>query len=503
MKEKKNSGLLDWIERIGNKIPDPFIMFLGLAIFVVIVSAICSSMGVHVINPVTQKVVPVKNLLAPEGVIFMLKEMVRNFTGFAPLGLVLVMTLGIGLAEHTGMLSALMRATILSMKASPTTITFLMFVVGVCGNTASDAAIIIVPSICAFVFLTMGRHPLAGIAIGYASTAGGFNANLMINGTDPLLGGISTEAVKSVAPDYIVPVLANWYFMAMSTIVLAILGTYVTVKIVEPRLGKYTGKVEISHEEVTPLEKAGLKKSAIWTLIYVALVGLLVLPPNSFMRNAQTKSLLNSPFLDSVIPLIFLFFVVAGVGYAVAVGKVKSMADVPKYMTMAVRDMSSYIVLVFVIAQFISYFNWSNLGLVLAVNGAEMLKGMNLTGIPLFVMFIVLCSVVNIFIGSGSAKWALLAPIFVPMFYMLGYTPELTQGLYRVGDSATNVISPLFPYLPIILGYVRKYDEKSGIGTIISLMMPYCIWFLVGWIIMTIAWIGFDIPIGPGIQTYL
>lgn len=503
MSRKKSGGLLDWIERIGNKIPDPFVMFLGLAIFIVIISAICTQLGVQVINPVTQKIVPVKSLLSPEGVIFMLKEMVRNFTGFAPLGLVLVMTLGIGLAEHTGMLSALMRATILSINASPTLITFLMFIVGICGNTASDASIVVVPSICAFVFLTMGRHPLVGIAIGFASTAGGFNANLMINGTDPLLGGISTEAVKSVAPDYVVPVIANWYFMAMSTIVLAVVGTWVTSRIVEPRLGKYTGSVQITHEEVSKEEKAGLKKSAIWTLVYLALVGLLVLPPDSFMRNAQTKSLLNSPFLDSVIPLIFLLFVVAGVGYAKAVGKVKSIADVPRYMTLAVKDMAAYIVLVFVIAQFISYFNWSNLGLILAVNGADMLKNMNLTGTPLFVMFIVLCSMVNIFIGSGSAKWALLAPIFVPMFYMLGYTPELTQGLYRVGDSATNIISPLFPYLPIILGYVRKYDEKAGIGTVISVMMPYSMWFLGSWIIMTIVWIWLGIPIGPGIKTYL
>lgn len=503
MEQKKSSGLLDWIERIGNKIPDPFIMFLGLAIAVVIISTICANMGVQVTNPVTQKIVPVKSLLSPEGVIFILKDMVKNFTGFAPLGLVLVMTLGIGLAEHTGMLSALMRATILSINASPTMITFLMFIVGVCGNTASDAAIIIIPSICAFVFLTMGRHPLVGIAVGFASTAGGFNANLMINGTDPLLGGISTEAVKIVDPSYVVPVIANWYFMAMSTVVLAIVGTFVTMKIVEPRMGKYTGSVQISHEAVTPAEKKGLKMSALWTLIYVALVGALVLPPNSFMRNAQTKSLLNSPFLDSIIPLIFLLFVVAGVGYAVSVGKVKSMADVPKYMTLAVKDMSSYIVLVFVIAQFISYFNWSNLGLVLAVNGADMLKNMDLTGSPLFVMFIILCSVINIFIGSGSAKWALLAPIFVPMFYMLGYTPELTQGLYRVGDSATNIISPLFPYLPIILGYVRKYDEKSGMGTVISMMMPYSMWILICWIIMTVAWIGLDIPLGPGIKTYM
>lgn len=503
MKEKKSGGLLDWIERIGNKIPDPFVMFLGLAIAIVIISAICANLGVQVINPVTQKVVPVKNLLSPDGVIFMLKDMVRNFTGFAPLGLVLVMTLGIGLAEHTGMLSALMRATILSINASPTWIIFFMFVVGVCGNTASDAAIVVIPSICAFVFLTMGRHPLAGIAVGFAATAGGFNANLMINGTDPLLGGISTEAIKSVAPGYVVPVLANWYFMAMSTILLAIVGTFVTTKIVEPRLGKYHGSVHVSHEQVTPEERAGLKKSALWTGIYLLLVGLLVLPPDSFMRNAQTKSLMNSPFLDSVIPLIFLFFVVAGVGYAKEVGKVKTIADVPKYMAIAIKEMSSYIVLVFVIAQFISYFNWSNLGLVLAVNGADMLKNMNLTGTPLFVMFIILCSVVNIFIGSGSAKWALLAPIFVPMFYMLGYTPELTQGLYRVGDSATNIISPLFPYLPIVLGYVRKYDEKSGIGTVISVMMPYSMWFLISWIIMTIAWIALDIPIGPGINTYL
>ena len=502
-KQAKSNGILDWIERVGNKIPHPFILFFALTVFIVIVSTICASMGISVINPVTNKVVAARNLLSADGVNFMLQKMVTNFTGFSPLGLVLVMTLGIGLAEHVGLVSALMRNTILSIKASPTMLTFIIFVIGICGNIASDAAIVVVPVISAFIFLSLGRHPLAGIAVGYASTTAGFSANLIVAGTDALLAGISTEAVRIVNPTYQVSIVSNWYFMAVSTIMLAVVGTYVTTKIVEPRLGKYTGSKQITNEAVTPVEKAGLRKSGIYTAVYLLLIIAATIPVNSFLRNAKTGSLMDSPLLAAIVPLLFLLFLIAGVTYGRHIGKIKAAGDIPKYMTIAMKDMSSYIVLVFIIGQFIALFNWSNLGYILAVNGANGLKAMNLNGTPLFIMFILLSTFINIFIGSGSAKWALLAPIFIPMFYMLGYTPELTQVLYRIGDSATNIITPLFPYMPIILGLAQEYEEDTGVGTVISLMMPYSVYMLIAWIIMMIAWVGMNIPLGPGALLYL
>lgn len=499
----KKHGFLDWVERVGNKIPHPFILFCCLAAAIVIISAVCTIFKIQVVDSVTSKVVVAKSLLSAEGINFMLQSMVKNFTGFSPLGLVLVMTLGIGLAEHVGLVSSFMRNSILTLKDYPRIITFMIMIIGICGNLASDAAIVVIPVISAFIFLSLGKHPLAGIAVGYAATTAGFSANLLVAGTDALLAGITTEAVKIVNPNFQVSVVCNWYFMAASTFLLAIVGTIVTEKIIEPRLGKYNGKKIITQEEVSPLEKRALRNSGIATAIYLIILFVAVFPQNSFLRNAKTGSLLDSPLLKAIIPILLILFLVAGITYGITMGKIKVAGDVPKYMTIAMRDMSSYIVLVFIIGQFVAYFNWSKLGYILAVNGAEMLTSMNLKGIPLFIMFILLTAFINLFIGSGSAKWALLAPIFVPMFYMLGYAPSLTQMLYRIGDSTTNIISPLFPYMPIILGLAQEYDEEYGMGTVISTMIPYTVAMLIMWIIMAIIWISLGIPLGPGEVLYL
>ena len=496
MQEKKRYGILDWVERVGNKIPHPFMLFFFLSVFIIFLSWGLNSLDVQVIDPVKNEVVKVKNLLSSEGINFMLQNTIKNFTGFSPLGLVLVMTLGIGLAEHVGLVSAFMRNTILN--SSPKVITFMIMLIGICGNIASDAAIVVVPVISAFIFCSLGKHPLAGIAVGYAATTAGFSANLIVAGTDALLAGISTEAMKIVNPNITVSVVDNWYFMGVSTFLLAIVGTFVTEKIIEPRLGKYSGKKIIKREEVNELEKKALKKSGIYTGIYILFLILIVYPKNSFLRNPTTGSLLNSPLLSAIIPLLLILFLIGGITYGKEVGKIKNTSDIPKYMTLGIKDMSSYIVLVFMIGQFIAYFNWSKLGFVLAVEGADLLKNLNLRGIPLFIMFILLSAFINLFIGSGSAKWALLAPIFIPMFYMLGYNPALTQMLYRIGDSTTNVISPLFPYMPIVLGLTQEYEENSGVGTVISLMLPYTIAMLIMWIVLAVVWIYLGIPLGPG-----
>lgn len=496
VKEGKKHGILDWIEKVGNKIPHPFMLFFFLSVFIILLSWGLNYLGVEVVDPVKNEVVKVKNLLSSEGINFMLQNTIKNFTGFSPLGLVLVMTLGIGLAEHVGLVSAFMRNTILN--SSPKVITFMIMLIGICGNIASDAAIVVVPVISAFIFCSLGKHPLAGIAVGYAATTAGFSANLIVAGTDALLAGISTEAMKIVNPNITVSVVDNWYFMGVSTFLLAIVGTFVTEKIIEPRLGKYTGKKIIEREEVNEVERKALKKAGAYVGIYILFLAAIVYPKNSFLRNPTTGSLLNSPLLSAIIPLLLILFLIGGITYGRGVGKIKNTSDIPKYMTMGIKDMSSYIVLVFMIGQFIAYFNWSKLGFVLAVEGADLLKGLNLRGIPLFIMFILLSAFINLFIGSGSAKWALLAPIFIPMFYMLGYNPALTQMLYRIGDSTTNVISPLFPYMPIILGLAQEYEEDSGVGTVISLMLPYTIAMLIMWITLAIVWIYLGIPLGPG-----
>lgn len=494
--QKKAGGFLGWVERVGNKIPHPFILFLWLIVIVWIASFICAKMGVSVKNPVDGKVVAVKNLLSGEGIRYMLENMIKNFTGFAPLGLVLTMTLGIGMAEQVGFMTTFMKETILG--ASPKVLTFMIMLIGICGNIASDAAIVVIPAIAAVIFVSVGRHPLAGIAIGYASTTAGFSANLIVAGTDALLAGITTESLQIVNKGGSVTPVSNWYFMAASTIILAVIGTLISERIIEPRLGVYKGKKQVTHEPVKAEEKKGLRKAGIAALIYVLGLIAILIPKTSFLRDPKTHTLVPSPFLNSIIPLLLFLFILVSYVYGKEVGKIKTMADVPKYMSIAIKDMASYIVLVFVIGQFIAYFNWSNLGYAIAVNGANGLKAANLTGIPLFILFILFVAFVNLFIGSGSAKWSLLAPIFVPMFYLLDYNPALTQMLYRIGDSTTNIISPLFPYFPIILGLFYEYDEESGVGTVLSLMIPYSIIMLITWIIFAVIWYMIGLPLGPG-----
>ncbi len=497
--EKNNGGFLKWVEIVGNKIPHPFLLFFYLTIGIVILSCTLSFLGINVVNPTTNEVVSVKNLLSTEGIIFILENLITNFSGFAPLGLILSMTIGIGVAEHSGLISCFMRNSILN--ASPKVVTFMIMFIGICGNLASDAAIVVIPVISAMIFSSMNRHPLAGIAVGYAATTAGFSANLMVSGTDALLSGISTEAIKIINPNLSVGIADNWYFMIVSTFLLAILGTVVTEKFIEPRLGKYSGGITTTHEKVAPIEKKGLRYAGVFTVLFILLISILSFPENSFLRNPETGSLVNgSTLIKSIAPLLIIWFVCVGIVYGKTVGTIKTVSDVPSFMAKSIGTMSSYIVLVFIIGQFIAYFNWSNIGYVLAVSGADLLEVMNLKGIPLFIMFILLCSFVNLFIGSGSAKWTLLAPIFIPMFYMLGYNPALTQLLYRIGDSTTNVISPLFQYMPIIIALSQKYDKKSGMGTVISLMIPYTISMMIAWSALAIIWFLFNMPLGPGVN---
>jgi aminobenzoyl-glutamate transport protein len=493
---KKNKGFLAWVERVGNKIPHPFILFLWLIVIVAIISFILNKIGISVTNPTNGEVVVVKNLLSGEGLVHALDSMVKNFTGFAPLGLVLTMTLGIGMAEDVGFMSSLMKKTMLGAPVK--VVTFVIAIIGICGNLASDAAIIIIPPLAAMIFLSLGRNPIAGIALGYAATTGGFSANLLVAGTDALLAGITNESSKIVnGPE--IPIAANYYVMVISTFILAAICTYITDKVIEPRLGKYQGTKQMENQELSAEENAGLKAAGKAALIYLAILIIALIPKSSFLRNPDTGSIITgSPFMSGIIPIILFLFLVTTIPYGIKIGKIKSSGDIPKLMTKAIGTMSSFIVLAFIIGQFISYFNWTNLGLVLAISGANFLTSLGFTGIGLFIGYILLCTFVNLFIGSGSAKWAILAPIFVPMMTLLGYHPAWTQFLYRIGDSSTNIISPLFPYFPIVLAFLSEYDEKAGVGTLLSLMIPYSVAFIVIWTLFAIIWFFTGLPLGPG-----
>jgi aminobenzoyl-glutamate transport protein len=503
--EKKKASLaqrfLNGIERVGNKLPDPFILFAILAVLVIIASAIFSAFGASVTHPGTGEELPVKNLASGEGLKYILTSMLDNFTGFAPLGLVLSMMLGIGLAEKVGMLDYAIKRTIL--KAPPALITYTVVFVGIMGNIASDAAMVLIPPLAAMVFYKVGRNPIAGLAAGYASAGAGFTANLLIAGTDALLAGITTEAAQIIDENIVVTPVDNWYFNIVSVFVLTIVGGLITTKFIEPRLGKYTGDaVEEALTEDPPKAGKALRNAAIAGGLYIAVILGAILLPNSPLTN-EDGGLVPSPFLDGIIPIILFFFIIIGTVYGITVGNIKSSKDVANFMAEAMRDLSSYIVLIFAISQFIAYFSWSNIATWVAVNGAEFLKDIEFTGIGLIIGYIFFTAALNFLITSGSAKWALEAPVFVPMFMQLGYHPAFTQVAYRIADSSTNIVTPLMPYMVIVLSFMQKYDKKAGIGTFIALMLPYSVMFLLTWIIMILIFFFFELPFGPGITPFL
>ncbi|MFD1171832.1 AbgT family transporter [Oceanobacillus picturae] len=502
---EKRRGLfqrfLDLVEKVGNKLPDPFILFIGLSLLMIVVSYIFSLFNASVVHPGTGEELEIQNLLSGEGLQFILTSMLDNFTGFAPLGLVLVMMLGIGLAEKVGLMDYAIKKTILS--SPPSLVTYTVVFVGILGNLASDAAVVLIPPLAAMVFYKVGRHPLAGLAAGFAGAGAGFTANIFIAGTDALLAGISTEAAAIVDESMVVTPVDNWYFNIVSVFVMTIIGGLITTKFVEPRLGKYKGEA-VEDEENEELQNGGkgFRNSIIAGLSYIALIVIVISLPNSPLRG-EDGSIVPSPFLDGIIPIVLFFFIIVAVTFGITVGKIKTGKDVSDYMADSMKDMSSYIVLVFAIAQFIAYFNWSNLGTWVAVNGADYLKDINFTGIWLIIGYIIFTALMNFLITSGSAKWAIEAPVFIPMFMQLGYHPAFTQVAYRVADSSTNIITPLFPYMVIILAFIKKYDKKASIGTYISLMLPYSIAFLTTWIILILVFYYSGLPFGPGIYPFL
>ncbi|MGG4169068.1 AbgT family transporter [Rossellomorea vietnamensis] len=497
-KEKGFLRFLGGIEKVGNKLPDPFMLFVYLSVFIVLFSWFISSLGVTVVHPKNGEVLEIKSLVSGEGLQYILTSMLDNFTGFAPLGLVLAMMLGIGLAEKVGLLETAIKKTVLN--APKGLITYAVIMVGIMGNLASDAAFVIIPPLAAMIFYTVGRHPLAGLAAGFSGVGAGFTANFIITGTDALLAGISTEAAKAF--DVTVTPVDNWYFMITSVVFLTVVGALVTEKIVEPRLGTYKGKVDKVLEEESPLEGKALRNATLSGLAFIVLLVVSIAWPDSPMRN-EDGGLIPSTFLSGIIPITLLFFIIIGVVYGVTVKKIQSTRDVPKYMTEAMKDMGGYIVLIFAAAQFIAYFDWTNLGTWVAVSGANFLESIHMTGLAGIIGFVLLTALLNLLIFSGSAQWALEAPIFIPMFATIGYNPAFVQAAYRIADSSTNIITPMNPYIIVILAFMKEYDKKAGLGTLISLMLPYTIAFLSVWIVLLLAFALLGIPFGPGVGVYL
>lgn len=499
-----SKGILSAIERVGNKLPHPGTIFVILCAIIIGVSAIMAKMGVSVtytgldrstmeIKEMTASVV---SLLTPEGIRYMFTSAVSNFTSFAPLGTVLVALLGVGVAEGTGLIGTLLTKLVTSTPKR--LITVVVVFAGVMSSIASDAGYVVLVPLGAIVFLSFGRHPMAGLAAAFAGVSGGYSANLLAGPTDALLAGISTEGAKLFSDTAFVGAADNWYFIIVSTFVITIIGTIVTEKIVEPKLGEYKGDEKATISEITSEQKRGLKFAGISALIFIVLIGMSLLP-NGVLRNPETNEILKSPFMDSIVLIIALLFFIPGVAYGVGCKTVKNDKDVINLMGKSMSTMGGYIVLVFFAAQFVQYFSYTNIGIVIAVNGANFLEGAGFTGIPLIIAFVLLTAFINLFMGSASAKWAIMAPVFIPMLMQLGNSPALVQMAYRIGDSTTNIISPLMSYFALIVAFAEKYDKKSGVGTLITTMIPYSIAFLIGWTMLLIVWFVFNLPLGPGI----
>lgn len=491
---------LNVTEKVGNALPNPATLFAIFAVLVLFLSGIAYYFGWSAVHPSTGEMIEPVNLLSKEGLHRIMLDMVRNFTDFAPLGIVIVAMLGIGIAESSGLIGAIIRLLVLSSPKRY--ITFVLVLAGVISNAASDIGYVLLIPLAGTIFLSLGRNPLVGMAAAFAGVSGGFSANLILGTIDPLLAGLSQEAAQILDPTYEVNPTANYYFMIVSTFLIAFAGTFVTEKIVAPRLGDYTG--DEKPEEIKKIdkhEKKGLRWAGIVSLVLTALVLIGTIPDDGFLR-ISGESVLKSPVIKGVIALLFIFSAAAGIAYGIAAGKFKSDDDVIKGMSGAIKTLAVYIVLVFFAAQFVAYFKWSHLGEILAINGAIFLKSINIGTIPLLLIFIVLAGTINMAMGSASAKWAIMAPVFIPLFMELGYSPELSQVVYRIGDSVTNLISPMMSFFALIIAFYQKYDSKASIGTVISTMLPYTFVFFIAWSLLLVIWVYFGWPLGPGAPIY-
>ncbi len=493
---------LDYIEIVGNKLPHPATLFGILALIVVFISWLGDLLGWQTTHPGDGSKIVVNSLLSGDGIRWIYTNITHNFVNFPPLGYVLAVMIGIGVAEGSGLFNSMIRALVLN--APKKLITGAIVFTGILSHLASEAGYVILIPLGAIIFHTLGRHPIAGLAAAFCGVSGGFGANFLIGSVDPILAGLSQSAAQIIDKNMNVNAAVNYYFMLASSFLIVVIGTWVTEKIVEPRLKAYDGNAEkIAIEEMKPLEKKALRWAGISLLIVVALLALSIIPENGLFRNPKNGEILHSPFFDGIITGILIFFLVPGFVYGVIVKTIKNDKDMMKHIIKSMGTMATYIVLVFFAAQFVYFFRYSNVGLILAIQGANFLKEIGLTGIPLLVLFVLLSAFINLFMGSASAKWAIMAPVFIPMFMLLGYHPALTQAAFRIGDSVTNLITPMMSYFALIVTFAQKYDEKYGIGTIISTMIPYTVFFTIFWTILLIVWVFFGLPLGPDGPLYL
>jgi aminobenzoyl-glutamate transport protein len=511
--------VLDRIERAGNRLPEPFMLFVLLTLVVAVLSSVMAAFGVAVTIPGENEITAVRGAFSGAGLEFFFTGLAQNFIGFPPLRTVVTIMLAVGLAERCGMLAALIRLAF--SRAPRWLLPYALGFIGVSGSVMADSAFIIIPPLAAIVFKAAGRHPVAGLIGGFAAVGAGYSTSLLVTSLDALLAGI-TNGVAAALPITGTPVtpISNYFYNAVSAIVLSLIAGLIIDRVVEPGLvrsgfpdteveqdddapargDKDDPTAEPTSATVTTAERRGLRAAGVALVVLVVVVLVLVLVPNSPLRNETGGYLPDSPLLDSVVTLVFLAFFVPALFYGIAAGTIRRGADVPLLMGRALKDLSGFIVLAFILGQFIALFAWTNIGAWLAVSGADLLRAIGLTGYPAILGFIVLASLLNLFIVSGSSLWTLMASVFVPMFLLLGYEPSFVQGAFRVGDAATQVMTPLNPYMIVLLTFVRRYQPSAGLGTVIAKMVPFVVPFWVAWVLVLTVFYAFDIPLGPGVS---
>jgi aminobenzoyl-glutamate transport protein len=515
-------GILGWIERSGNRLPDPVFLFFGLIAGLVAISVVASLAGWAVEHPSEideatgqPLMIGAASLLNAENIQRLWVEMPATFTHFHPLGYVLVVMLGAGVAERAGLFGTAMRAGV--RDAPKALLTPIVVLVGMLGNLAADAAYVVLIPLAGIIFHAAGRHPVAGIAAAFAGVSGGFSANLLPGQLDALLFGITEASVETVFGDFTANIAGNWYFIAAMTFVFLPVIWFVTDRMIEPRLGAWNpaqagnavspeqrGETEDSDRALTSGERRGLRDAGLAVLFVVGLWTFFTIGPGTpLIDETATPEARLTPFYQSLVAGFFILFLLAGWAYGRAAGTIDNHRDLVKMMSGAMEDLAYYLVLAFAAAHFVAMFAWSNLGLILAVNGADFLSASGLPAWALLAAIILVTGLLNLFVGSASAKWALLAPVMVPMLMLLGITPEMATAAYRVGDSATNIITPLMVYFPLILIFCQRWDREFGLGSLAATMLPYSIGLMVAGLAMTIGWVALDLPLGPGAEVFM
>ena len=496
--------LLDGVEVVGNKVPHPAVIFLLMSAVVIVLSFIFHLMGTsvtyQVIDPVTHKAVTntavVNSLLSADGIRFIITSTIRNFLGFTPVGVILVAMVGVGLAEEAGLINALIRKIVI--VAPRKAITFIIVAMGVLSSVASDAGYLVLIPLGAAAFLSLGRHPIAGLAAAFSGVAAVFGVNLIITPVDGVLTEITNDAVHLLNPGSSIYLTANLWFSIVSSILMCVVCTVITERIIEPRLGEYHGERPTEESERTSTEEArGLRFAGYGLIGILIVIALLALPPGAPLRNPETGSLIgDSPLMNSLIVLIMLLFLVTGYAYGKGAGTINTMTQAIAAITKTFAGLGGLLFLFLVISQFLAHFNYSNLATVAAVRLSDVIESVSFGSLPLLIVFVVITAVVDLIIPAAIAKWAILAPIFVPLFLKLNVAPEVVLAAYRVGDSPSNVITPLMAYFGMIVIFAQKYQKEAGVGTVVAMMLPYTAILYVVWIVLLVLWYLLGIPMG-------